>query len=264
MNPRTLSFLIALFSVVVTVPPCTGEDRDPYAGVSDVPRLFKVYNSDTTPTVVIGAQCSHVADNKVTCHFQYVKFGGQDPDEPDPQKMIAEEMKKDPQKARDEIEKNAKEMCSPSSKEEIETTLRNPELGPKRKRVLQQMLEACSAKDPTQAFLASLSSLHACQLAVVGYAIDFERVQKGLWVSGPGPQGVCSRAILSTLKQVKGLWTLTETLSDTTPTSGALWVCDAGITPEGKEIRTITFSRWWHPVEPPASCDFFDPLLMPE
>jgi hypothetical protein len=265
MTPRMLSFLIVLFSAVVTVPLCIGEDKQASLEIDDVPRSFSVYNSEKVPTVSIGANCSQVTDNKVACHFLYIKFGGLDPYESRSEKTFAEEMKKDPKKPRDEMAEAAKELCVPSSKEETEKLLRDPKIGPARKRLNQQMQEACSAKDPTQAvadFLLALP-LCTCQLAVVGYAIDFERVQKGLWMSTPGPQGVCHRAIQSTLKQVRGTWNLTETLREGY-TSGGGSFCDAGITPEGKEVRTITYSPLGFGMEPPASCDFFEPLILPE
>ena len=183
---------------------------------SDVPDFFQVYSYDGRQS--LKAKCSPKTTDVITCNIILVEFlPPKRPEETDilleaqakRDPKFAEEMRKNPKKVREqwtkEMEKTRKEFCAPSSKEKIafETKMRDPQIGPKRKKFFQQILEACSAKDP-QVYADSMTSLEkrTCRLLVLAFSLDFKRIGKGQWFSDRGgPQGLCNVVGTYSLKQ---------------------------------------------------------------
>lgn len=200
--------------------------------VSDVPTFFKVYNRDGSNTV--SAYCVKTGTDSITCNFTAVEFQQPEPPErldtslesmvkTDPK--LAEEWRKNPQKATEKwkanIEELKEEVCSPSSKTRMEKAIREPQIGPKRKRNFEQALEACSDKISAESVQKILDIFvsqkkRTCALRVANFSVDFKRIGKGQWYSNGEPQGLCNVVRSYTLKQEEEkvsrfLWTLTET-----------------------------------------------------
>ena len=243
---------------------------------TDVPDFFQVYSYDGRQS--LKAKCSPKTADVITCNFILVEFlPPKRPEETDisPEAQakrdpkFAEEMRNNPKKVREqwtkEIDKTRKEFCAPSSKERIafETKMHDPQIGPKRKKFFQQVLEACSAKDP-QVYADSMTSMEkrTCRLMVLAFSLDFKRIGKGQGFSDRGgPQGLCNIVGTYVLKQEGGhdvLWTLSETITAADTTSPS---CKDAV--QEKDINKPIVWSWKNYTEFELfSCDFIEPTYV--
>jgi len=227
------------------------------------PFAFKVYSRDGRESLT--ATCRPIdlnpVVNQVTCKFVHVRFSlpeerpgkteihlsVEDALKADP--SLAEEVRKNPKKFEQELrkglEKVKQDFCSPSSKERaaIETKMRDPEMGPKRKSYYQQWLAACADKDPT-VFVKRMLDLErrTCGLWVDHFTLEFRKVRDGQWLYRQETPGLLSKVLK--VYELTGdglLWTLSETR---VPTEGA----------EEKPAQTVW--SWKNVTEYELPCEF--------
>ena len=183
-----------------TAPIVWGQEKEP-----SVPGFFKVYSRDGRESLT--ATCRPIdlnpVVNQVTCKFVHVRFNlpEERPGKTDiplsveealkAEPSLAEEVRKNPKKFEQELrkglEKAKQEFCLPSSKERvaIETKMREPEIGPKRKDYYQQLLAACADKDPSL-FFRRVRDLErrTCGLWVDHFTLEFRKVREGWAAAG--------------------------------------------------------------------------------
>jgi hypothetical protein len=212
MNPRNITLILVLaISSLAASSPAESQDR---AGDVDVPAPFQVFSFDGKQS--LKAACRPKTSEVITCNLILVKFFR-------PDEMAAQEEKsKNSKKSREEKameEEMGKAFCSSEVKTAFERKMLDPQIGPKTRKYSQEMVEACSAKDP-QVFLDSLSRVtkRTCGLLVEPFSLDFKKTGKGQWLSNPGPQGVCNVVRTYVLRRDEkndfagSLWTITETM----------------------------------------------------
>lgn len=235
-----------------------GQEKEPSA-----PAVFKVYSRDGRESLT--ATCRPIdlnqVVNQVTCKFVHVRFNlpEQRPGstaiplsveealKADP--SLAEEVGKNPKKFEQELrnglEEIRQEFCLPSSKKRIaiETKLREPETGLKRKGYYQQLLAACADKDPTVFFQRMFDlQRRTCGLWIDHFTLEFKKVRGGQWLYRQETPGLLSKVLK--VYELTGdglLWTLSETR---VPTEGA----------EGKPTQTVW--SWRNVTEYELPCEF--------
>lgn len=229
---------IALMGLPYAASIALGQQDKPASKSDQYPTFFKVYSKDGRESLT--ATCtpitSHPIVDQVTCKFIHVRFQFPSSDKTniplsveealkaDP--SLAEEVKKNPKKFEQELrtalEKVKQDFCSPSSKERIaiETKIRDPEIGPKRKSYFQQLIAACADKDPTVFFQRMMHmQRRTCDLWVDQFTLDFKKAREGQWLYRQETPGLLSKVLK--VYELTGdgvLWTLSETR---VPTEGA-------------------------------------------
>ncbi len=198
------------------------------------PWHLKVYSKDGRES--LAASCSpkdlsidRGSQTEVTCKFVNVRFqlppkGSGIADFPTALEEYArmnpetaDEIRKDPQKAKEDLEKGVREtkeyMCSAESKSHIEAQIRDPSMGPKRKRLFEEFIRACSERDPHAVFnVLPEFERRTCGLWVDQFSLDFRKIGEGRWLYTQDRPGLLSNA-LKVYELTGGgmLWTLTET-----------------------------------------------------
>lgn len=121
--------------------------------------------------------------------------------------------------------------------------LREPQTGPKRKAYYQQLLAACSDKDPSVLFRRMLDlERRTCGLWVDHFTLEFRKVREGQWLYRQETPGLLSKVLK--VYELTGdglLWTLSETR---VPTEGA----------EEKPAQTVW--SWKNVTEYELPCEF--------
>ena len=252
---------VALMGVPYAASIALGQQGKPASKSDEYPTFFKVYSKDGRESLT--ATCtpiqSHSIVDQVTCKFIHVRFQFPSSDKTniplsveealkaDP--SLAEEVKKNPKKFEQELrrglEKVKQDFCSPSSKERIaiETKIRDPEIGPKRKSYFQQLIAACADKDPLVFFQRMMDlQRRTCDLLVYQFTLDFKKVREGQWLYRQETPGLLSKVLK--VYELTGdglLWTLSETR---VPTEGA----------EEKPAQTVW--SWKNVTEYELPCEF--------
>lgn len=205
--------------------------------VERAPQDFKVFGKDGSESLT--ATCNpktvlHATDipQEITCRFTHVRF--QLPSASISKFPLnfeeaihsipgmAEEARKDPSRTRNEWNKTIqdlnKEMCSSEENHRLETLLKDPNTGPKRRALFSQLLQACSEGNSAVTMLRALSASEqiTCELWVDHFSLEFRHIDKGTWLFTQ-PQ---SSLVSGTLKIYElsvepghyySLWTLVET-----------------------------------------------------
>jgi hypothetical protein len=127
--------------------------------------------------------------------------------------------------------------------------MRDPEIGPKRKSYFQQLIVACSDKDPTVFFRRMLDlEQRTCSLWVDHFMLEFKKVKEGQWLYRQERPGLLSKVLkVYELTGTGGLWTLSETR---VPTEGS----------EEKPTRTVW--SWENYSEYELPCEFISHTLV--
>ncbi len=139
---------------------------------------------------------------------------------------LAEEVRKNPKKFEQEfiqgLETIKQDFCSSTSKERIaiETKMRDPGIGPKRKSYFQGVIAACSDKDPVVFFRRMLDlERRTCDLWIDHFTLEFKKVREGQWLFRQETPGLLSKVLK--VYELTGdglLWSPSETR---VPTHGA-------------------------------------------
>ena len=270
-----MGFVVSI-ATVATVTSAGQPEGKKGSTTTGVPSFFQVYSPDGRQSVK--AQCSTVTTNKVNCNLILVEFlppkradqvdvSLEAAAKADPK--LAEQLRKNPNQVKEDwtrqMENARKDFCSASSKEKIaiETKIRDPQIGPKRKKDFQNMLQACTAKDP-QVFVESVtaSEKRTCRLMVNSFRVDFERIGAEQWLSNPGPQGLCNVVTTYSLRQESGysiLWTLSETMI-AADTKGPL--CKDALHDDELNKPIVWSWKNYTSYELPPSCDFIEPAFI--
>lgn len=258
---------IALVGVPYAASIALGQQDKPASKSDQYPTFFKVYSKDGRESLT--ATCtpieSHPIVDQVTCKFTHVRFQFPSSDKTtiplsveealaDP--SLAEEVKKNPKKFEQELrmalEKVKQDFCSPSSKERIaiETKIRAPEVGPKRKSYFQQLIAACADKDPMVFFQPMVDlQRRTCDLWVDQFTLDFKKAREGQWLYRQETPGLLSKVLK--VYELTGdglLWTISETR---VPTEGA----------EEKPAQTVW--SWKNVTEYELPCEFISHCVQP-
>ncbi|HEX9757480.1 MAG TPA: hypothetical protein VGB26_06720 [Nitrospiria bacterium] len=264
-----LTVAVALAGTSFTAPIVFGQQSESGTKADHYPTFFKVYSKDGRESLT--ASCTPIdlstVVNQVTCKFIHVRF---DLPEERPDKTaiplsveealkadptLAQEVKKNPKKFEQEMRKGLEKVkqgfCSPSSKERvaIETKMRDPEMGPKRKNYYQQWLAACSDKDPS-VFVKRMLDLErrTCGLWVDHFRLEFKKAREGQWLYRQETPGLLSKVLkVYELTGDSALWTLSETR---VPTEGA------------EEQPAQTVWSWKNVTEYEMPCEFISHSLI--
>ncbi len=131
----------------------------------NLPFWFKVYSKDGREGLTAFCKGKNPSidwdsQTEVTCEFVNVRFNLPPKGPEIPLTLeeaalripeMAEEIRKEPQKAKEGWDKAvrslAKTSCSSESKSSIQAKMSDPSIGPKRKRLLEGVVQACSSKD---------------------------------------------------------------------------------------------------------------------
>ncbi|MBK5283452.1 MAG: hypothetical protein JJE16_15390 [Nitrospiraceae bacterium] len=239
-----------------------GQQKELGTKADQYPAFFKMYGKDGRDSLT--ASCTPIdlkpIVNQVTCKFIHVRFDlpGKRSGEIDMPLSVAEavktipglaeEVRKNPKKAEQEfiqgLETNKQLFCSsPSGRIEIETKMRDPEIGPKRKSYLQEMIAACSNKDPTVFWRRMLDlKWRTCGLYIDHFTLEFKKVREGQWLFRSERPGLLSKVLKVYELTGNGFqWTLSETR---VPTEGA------------EETPTRTVWNWENVSEYELPCEF--------
>lgn len=213
-----------------------GQQKKPVSKPENYPTFFKLYSKDGRESLT--ATCtptrSRSVVDQVTCKLIHVRFQSPSLDEiniplsveealeVDPN--LAEDLKKNPsefeQELRKGLEKAKQDFCLSKQRVFIETKIHDPEIGPKRKFIYQQLLTACADKDPTVFFQVMRDfQRRTCDLWVDQFTLDFRKVREGQWLYRQETPGLLSKALK--IYELTGdgvLWTLSETR---VPTGGS-------------------------------------------
>lgn len=262
-----LAVAVALIGAPVAAPVASGQEKKPDTKPDHYPEFFKVYSKDGRESFT--ATCTPIelrlSVDQVTCKFVHVRFQPPQPDKitiplsveealkTDPR--VEQDVRKDPKKFEQEFSKGLEtvkqDFCSSSSKERVamETKMRDPEIGPKRKNYFQQWLAACSDKDPKVFFKRMLDlERRTCNLWVDHFTIEFKKVREGQWLYRQETPGLLSKVLKVYELTGDGLrWTLSETR---VPTEGA------------EEKPTQTVWNWKHFTEYELPCEFISHSLI--
>lgn len=267
MRQQFSSLLIILAVAIVpmgtTFDASVASDQQNKSGAkpNQYPTFFKVYSKDGRESLT--ATCApsqpHSTVDQVTCKFVHVRFQPPEPDKTtvpltvedalkaDP--SLAEEIRKDPRKVEQELrmalEKAKQDFCSSSSEGRIaiETKMRDPAIGPKKKSYFQQLIAACADKDPILFFKRMLDlKQRTCDLWVDHFTLEFKKVKEGQWLYQQETPGALNKVLKVYELTGNGLlWTLSETR---VPTEGA----------EEKPNQTVWSWKYYTEYELP--CDF--------
>ncbi len=282
--------ILALAVTLTGAPPAASIASGQQKGTKQdgYPTFFKVYSKDGGENLT--AECEPIdlstIVNRVTCKFVQVRFDS-------PQKKtdklneadlviplsledlrkkaladptLAEEAKKSPRKFEDDIKEGFKKMVQEMHKNKqnfcrdggiIETKLRDPEIGTKRKGLFQQLLAACSEKDALL-FAKRLMEVtldldrRTCGLYVDHFTLEFKKVKEGQWLYRQDEPGLLSKVLKVyelTETGVGGIfWTLTETR---VPAKGA------------KEKPTQSVWSWENSKDYELPCEFVSYTVVP-
>ncbi len=248
------------------------EKQDP-AKADTPPVFFKVYSKDgreslTATCLPKNLSVDPKSATEVTCKFVNVRFtlpeslGAttfpssleelEDIAESRPQ--FAEEIKKDPKlvsKAwREAISQLKENVCSFESRKTLEPKMRDPSIGPKRKRFFEGIIEACSDKDPN-VLPKRLNYLKArtCGLWVDHFSLDFKKLGEGRWLYTQKSPGLLSQVLKVYELTGDGLaWTLIETRVPMTKTQGEA--------AQEEPQRTVWSWKNYSEYEIPPQCEF--------
>ena len=248
-----------------------GQQKELGTKADQYPAFLKMYGKDGRDSLT--ASCTPIdlkpIVNQVTCKFIHVRFDlpGKRPGETDMPlsaedvvKIIpglAEEVRKNPKKAEQEfiqgLETNKQLFCSsPSWRIAIETKMRDPGIGPKRKSYFQETIAACSNKDPTVFWRRMLDlERRTCGLYIDHFTLEFEKVREGQWLFRSERPGLLSKVLKVYELTGNGFqWTLSETR---VPTEGA------------EETPTRTVWNWENDSEYELPCEFIShsPIQFP-
>lgn len=236
--PLVLAVAVAPLGCLLSVSVVLGQQKELSHMAGSYPTVFKVYSRDGRESVA--ASCTPVdlkpIVNQVTCKFVHVRFEPPQPDKTriplstkdalDANPSLEQEVSKNPKKFEQEfiqgLEAAKQEFCSSPSKEgiAIETKMRDPGIGPKRKSYFQEMIAACSDKDPTVFFRRMLDlERRTCGLWIDHFTLDFKKVREGQWLFRQESPSLLSKVLK--IYELTGdglLWTLSETR---VPTDGA-------------------------------------------
>ena len=257
----TLIGALLSFSVVFGQPQELGTKADKY------PTLFKMYGKDGRDSLT--ASCTPIdlkpIVNQVTCKFIHVRFDlpGKRPGETDMPLSVedavktipgfAEEVRKNPKKAEQEfiqgLETSKQQLCSSPS---WETKVHDPGIGPKSKRYFQEVIAACSDKDPTVFWRRVLDlGPRTCGLYIDHFTLEFAKVREGQWLFRSERPGLLSKVLKVYELTGNGfLWTLSETR---VPMEGA------------EETPTRTVWNWENSSQYELPCEFIShsPIQFP-
>jgi hypothetical protein len=271
---KKFSRLLLALAVAVSVigGPCgasvvLGQQKKPATKSDHYPTFFKVYSRDGRESLT--ATCTpsqlHPSVTHVTCQFVHVRFQPPREDKTTIPLSVKEALKLDP-RLEQEVRKNTKkfeqeinkglatakqDFCSSSSKEKtaIETKMLDPEIAPKRKVYFQQLIAACSDKDPIVFFQRLLDlERRTCDLWVDHFTLAFRKGREGQWLYRQESPGLLSKVLK--IYELTGdglLWTLSETR---VPTEGA------------EEKPTHTVWSWSNSSEYELPCDFISHSLI--
>jgi len=252
---------VALTGAPLTAAIVLGQQKKPDTKPDRHPTFFKVYSKDARESLTASCTPTDLSPvvSQVSCKFVHVRFQPPEPDKTDiplsveeaikVDPKLAQEVRKNPRKLEQELrtglEKVKRDFCSPSSKERIaiETKMRDPEMGPKRKSYYQQWLAACADKDP-KVFVKRMLDLErrTCGLWVDHFTLEFKKVREGQWLYRQETPGLLSKVLK--VYELTGdglLWTLSETR---VPTEGA----------EEKPAQTVW--GWKNVTEYELPCEF--------
>lgn len=253
-----LAMAAASTGALLTASLVLGQEKKPSA-----PAVFKVYSRDGRESLT--ATCRPIdvnpVVNQVTCKFVHVRFNPPEerPGMTDIPLSVEETLKADPslagevrrnpkkfeQELKKGLEKIKQDFCLPSSKGRvaIETKMREPETGRKKKDYYQQLLAACAEKDPRVFFRRMLDlERRTCGLWVDHFTLEFRKVREGQWLYRQETPGLLSKVLK--VYELTGdglLWTLSETR---VPTEGA----------EEKPAQTVW--SWKNATEYELPCEF--------
>ena len=242
---------------------------------ADAPDFIKVYSRDGRESFTVW--CNSKSTTEVTCKFVHVRitppkkkdaFPTSKEDMEELAKMDSEgakEFKEDPQKFRAQLEdfpiQVKKEICTPESMARIEERIRDPYIGPKRKRVYEGISRACSDQNPwdfqTLGKVKSDMDLDArsCTLYVDSFSLDFKKVDEGRWLYTQEKPGLLSNVLkIYELTADRSLWNLTETR---VPMSSA-----EGEAPQDEPQRTVWSWNNYSEYETPPQCEFISHRLV--
>jgi len=237
--PLALAVAVTLMGEPLAASVVLGQQKELGAKADQYPAFFKVYGKDGRESLT--ASCTPIdlkpIVNQVTCKFIHVRFDlpGKRPGEIDMPLSVeeavktipglAEEVRKNPKKVEQEfiqgLETNKQLFCSsPSGRIATETKMRDPGIGPKRKSYFQEIIAACSNKDPTVFFRRLLDlERRTCGLYIDHFTLEFKKVREGQWLFRQERPGLLSKVLKVYELTGNGFqWTLSETR---VPTEGA-------------------------------------------
>lgn len=210
--PLALVVAISLIGGPLAASVVLGQQKELGTKIDQYPAFFKVYGKDGRESFT--ASCTPIdlkpVVNQVTCEFVHVRFN------------LPEERSGKTDMPLSVEEAVKQEFCSSPSKGRfaIETKMRDPGIGPKRKSYFQEMIAACSDKDPTVFFRRMLDlERRTCGLWVDHFTLEFKKVREGQWLFRQETPGLLSKVLK--VYELTGdgmLWTLSETR---VPTDGA-------------------------------------------
>lgn len=251
---------------------------------ADAPSGFYVYSRDGSES--LNGSCVSKSAMEVTCNVVHVwiippeKLGKAayplyNLDITEYRKKFMKELaKKGPVQLNLEIANLQKELCTPENIAQLEEEIRDPYIGPKRKRGIEDKVKGCSPQNPwsfqTLEKLMSDADLHTrtCTLWVDSFSLDFKKVGEGQWLFAQKKPGRLSTAPVSLRNVLKiyeltaddplagkiPVWNLTETQ---VPMSGA----EGEIPQEGPQ-RTVWSWRNYAEFEIPPQCEFISHELV--
>jgi len=260
--PLALAVAVTLMGEPLAASVVLGQQKELGAKADQYPAFFKVYGKDGRESLT--ASCTPIdlkpIVNQVTCKFIHVRFNLPE-ERPDKTDMplsvedalktvpgLAEEVRKNPKKVEQEfiqgLETVKQVFCSsPSGRIAIETKMRDPGISPKRKSYFQEIIAACSNKDPTVFFRRLLDlERRTCGLYIDHFTLEFKKVREGQWLFRQERPGLLSKVLK--VYELTGdglLWTLSETR---VPTEGA----------EEKAAQTVW--GWKNVTEYELPCEF--------
>jgi hypothetical protein len=247
----------------------SGQQKKPGSKSDSYPTFFKVYSKDGRESLTATCRPNDLGSvvNLLTCTVVNVRVIPPD-ERPDKDTIplsvgealkgdpsLAQEVRKNPKNVEQELRKGLErvkeEFCSPSSKERvaIETNIRDPDMGPKRKDYYEQLIAACADKDPRLFFKRLLDlEQRTCGLWVDQFTLEFKKVREGQWLYRQETPGLFSKVLK--VYELTGdglLWTLSETR---VPTKGS------------EEKPTQTVWSWKNVTEYELPCEFISHSLI--
>lgn len=233
---RSVGSALVLSMVMLLAPPVVLGQQENMASKPDGwPAFFKVYGrggrESLSATCTPDSTQSVVA--QVSCEITHVRFEPPQVDKTIPLSVgdvlkadprLEQEVKKDPRKFEQEfnrgLEKARQDVCSSSGRAAIEAQMRASEVGPKRRSHLQQVIAACSDRDPAMVFRRFVDlQRRTCGLWVDRFRLDFRKVREDQWLYQQETPGLLSNVLkIYELTRDGPGWTLSETR---VPTRGA-------------------------------------------
>jgi hypothetical protein len=163
-----------------------------------------------------------------------------------------QEAKKDPDKAKHELAKIA-----------TAKVRADPNVGPKRRRILDEALAAAQAQDVKRwVHAVAERDRHTCHIWTQQYQLNFHRIGQRKWVSDAVPQGICriveAWEITAADENPNFLTIVVTTVSIGNP--GGL-LCPSTVS-EVEDRRPLSTTSEKKSYEPQPSCDFIAPTLV--